>query len=82
MNKEALPNVLSLVLLFISTLAIIIAGYVHGHMDLLTTLKNGFIVKSSFEELIAFIIVCVTLSVIFAVLNVILIGELIQLLLE
>ena len=41
MNKEALPNVLSLVLLFISTLAIIIAGYIHGHMDLLTTLKNA-----------------------------------------
>jgi len=40
MNKEALPNVLSLVLLFISTLAIISAGYIHGHMSISAVYKN------------------------------------------
>ena len=36
-----LPNVLMLVLFFISTLGIIYAGYIHGNMHLLTTLKNA-----------------------------------------
>jgi hypothetical protein len=36
-----LPNVVSLVLLFLSTLAIIYAGYIHGNMHLITTLKNA-----------------------------------------
>jgi hypothetical protein len=36
-----LPNVLMLILLFISTLGIIYAGYIHGNMHLLTTLKNA-----------------------------------------
>ena len=36
-----LPNVLSLVLLFLSVFGIIYAGYIHGNMHLLTTLKNA-----------------------------------------
>ena len=36
-----LPNILMLVLLFLSTIGIIIAGYIHGNMHLLTTLKNA-----------------------------------------
>ena len=39
-NSTPLYNVLSLVLLFLATLAIIHFGYVHGNMHLLTTLKN------------------------------------------
>lgn len=39
-NSTPLYNVLSLVLLFLGTLAIIYFGYVHGNMHLLTTLKN------------------------------------------
>jgi hypothetical protein len=39
-NSTPLYNVLSLVLLFLATLAIIYFGYVHGNMHLLTTLKN------------------------------------------
>jgi len=39
--KPPVANVSSLVLLGILTLAIIYAGYVHGHMDLITTLKNA-----------------------------------------
>ncbi len=35
------PNVISLVLIFISSLGIIYAGYIHGNMHLLTTLKNA-----------------------------------------
>jgi len=35
-----LPNVLSLVLLFISTLAIIYAGYIHGHMNISAVYRN------------------------------------------
>tara|TARA_B100000085_G_scaffold135069_1_gene122969 strand:- start:194 stop:409 length:216 start_codon:yes stop_codon:yes gene_type:complete len=36
----ALPNVLSLVLLFMSTLVIIYAGYIHGHMSISAVYKN------------------------------------------
>ena len=36
-----LPNVIMLGLLFLSTIAIIIAGYIHGKMHLLTVLKNA-----------------------------------------
>ena len=39
--QSNLPHVLSLCLIFISTLAIIAAGYIHGNMQLLTTLKNA-----------------------------------------
>jgi len=35
------PNVIMLGLLFLSTIAIIIAGYIHGKMHLLTVLKNA-----------------------------------------
>ena len=35
------PNVISLVLIFISSLGIIYAGYIHRNMHLLTTLKNA-----------------------------------------
>ena len=40
-NKSALPNVLALVAIFILSLATIVAGYFHGNMHLLTTLKNA-----------------------------------------
>ena len=43
MNKTLLPNILMLVLLFVSTLAIIYVGYIHGNMHLLTTLKNALL---------------------------------------
>jgi hypothetical protein len=36
------PNVIMLGLLFLSTIAIIVAGYIHGKMHLLTVLKNAF----------------------------------------
>ena len=36
-----LPNILSLVALFIITLLTIYAGYVHGNMHLITVLKNA-----------------------------------------
>jgi hypothetical protein len=36
-----IPNVLALGLLFLSTIGIILAGYIHGKMDLLTVLKNA-----------------------------------------
>jgi len=36
-----LPNVLMLVLLFLITLVIIYAGYLHGDMHLLKVLKNA-----------------------------------------
>jgi hypothetical protein len=39
--KPPVANVSSLVLLGVLTLDIIYAGYVHGNMDLLTTLKNA-----------------------------------------
>ena len=39
--EPPVPNILALVALFIITLATIYAGYVHGHMHLLTTLKNA-----------------------------------------
>ena len=35
------PNVIMLVLLFLATLVIIYAGYIHGKMHLLTVLKNA-----------------------------------------
>jgi hypothetical protein len=35
------PNVIMLGLLFLSTIGIIIAGYIHGKMHLLTVLKNA-----------------------------------------
>ncbi len=39
--KSPLPQILSLVTVFVLTLSIIIAGYFHGNMHLLTTLKNA-----------------------------------------
>lgn len=35
-----LPNVLSLVLLFLSVFGIIYAGYIHGHMNISAVFKN------------------------------------------
>jgi len=35
------PNVIMLGLLFLATLVIIVAGYIHGKMHLLTVLKNA-----------------------------------------
>ena len=35
------PNIIMLVIMFILTLVTIYAGYVHGHMKLLTVLKNA-----------------------------------------
>ena len=40
-SSTPLPNILMLVLLFLSTIGIIIAGYIHGNMHLLTVLKNA-----------------------------------------
>ena len=39
--KPPVPNILMLVALFICTIGIIIAGYFHGKMHLLTVLKNA-----------------------------------------
>ena len=36
-----IPNVIMLGLLFLSTIGIIIAGYFHGNMHLITVLKNA-----------------------------------------
>jgi hypothetical protein len=36
-----MPQILGLVTLFVLTLSIIIAGYFHGKMHLLTVLKNA-----------------------------------------
>jgi hypothetical protein len=40
MEKKPIPNVVGLVLLFLSTLAIIYLGYVQGHMSISTVYKN------------------------------------------
>ena len=39
--KPPIPNILSLIVLFLATLATIYAGYIKGNMHLLTTLKNA-----------------------------------------
>ena len=39
--EPPVPNVIALGVLFLITLATIYAGYVHGNMHLLTTLKNA-----------------------------------------
>ena len=36
-----MPNVIALVTLFVLTLITIYAGYIHGNMHLITTLKNA-----------------------------------------
>ena len=36
-----IPNVIMLGVLFLLTIATIVAGYIHGKMHLLTTLKNA-----------------------------------------
>ena len=36
-----IPNVIMLGLLFLGTIGIILAGYIHGKMHLLTVLKNA-----------------------------------------
>ena len=41
LENKPVANVVSLILLFVLTLVIIYAGYVHGHMNLITTLKNA-----------------------------------------
>jgi len=40
MDKKPLPNVVALLLIFLSTLAIIYLGYVQGHMSISTVYKN------------------------------------------
>ena len=40
--EPPVPNVIMLGLLFLATIATIIAGYIHGKMHLLTVLKNAF----------------------------------------
>ncbi|QPB08018.1 hypothetical protein [Synechococcus phage S-H38] len=40
--EPPVPNVIMLGLLFLATLATIWAGYIHGKMHLLTTLKNAY----------------------------------------
>ena len=39
--EPPVPNIIMLVVMFILTLVTIYAGYVHGHMKLLTVLKNA-----------------------------------------
>ena len=39
--EPPVPNVIMLGVLFLLTLATIYAGYIHGNMHLLTTLKNA-----------------------------------------
>ena len=39
--KPPIPNVIALGVLLLLTLATIYAGYIHGNMHLLTTLKNA-----------------------------------------
>lgn len=41
-NKPPIPNVIMLGVLFLLTIATIIAGYFHGNMHLITVLKNAF----------------------------------------
>jgi len=41
-HNEYLPHVISLCLTFVAVLAIIVLGYLHGNMHLLTTLKNAY----------------------------------------
>jgi|TARA_B100000073_G_scaffold278969_1_gene239382 uncharacterized protein YneF (UPF0154 family) len=36
-----MKNIIALVVVTLSTLAVIVAGYFHGNMHLLTTLKNA-----------------------------------------
>ena len=40
-TNEPVPLVLSLVACFVFAIGIIVAGYIHGNMHLLTTLKNA-----------------------------------------
>ena len=40
--KSPMPQILMLVVLFLATISIIVAGYFHGKMHLLTVLKNAF----------------------------------------
>ena len=40
-ENSTMPLVLGLVACFLFAIAIIVAGYFHGHMHLLTTLKNA-----------------------------------------
>jgi uncharacterized membrane protein YciS (DUF1049 family) len=40
-TNETVPLVLSLVACFVFAIGIIVAGYIHGNMHLLTTLKNA-----------------------------------------
>jgi hypothetical protein len=41
-HDEYIPHVISLCLIFVACIAIIILGYFHGNMHLLTTLKNAY----------------------------------------
>ena len=40
-TNEPMPLVLSLVACFVFAIGLIVAGYIHGNMHLLTTLKNA-----------------------------------------
>lgn len=40
-TNETIPLILSLVVCFLFAISIIVAGYFHGSMHLLTTLKNA-----------------------------------------
>ena len=40
-TNETVPLVLSLVACFLFAIGLIVAGYIHGNMHLLTTLKNA-----------------------------------------
>jgi len=40
--NSPMPQILMLVVMFLATISIIVAGYFHGKMHLLTVLKNAF----------------------------------------
>ena len=41
LNEPPIPNLIMLGVLLLATLATIVAGYFHGNMHLITTLKNA-----------------------------------------
>lgn len=40
-DKPPIPNIIMLGVLFLSTIATIVAGYIHGNMHIETVLKNA-----------------------------------------
>lgn len=40
-ENKPIPQVISLIVVFLLTISVIVGGYFHGNMHLLTTLKNA-----------------------------------------